>query len=165
AGAADRERAHIATNRLELLSGTWGITADYTYRQHLTRMDVNLRELSLAQLDNFVGPPPNLRGKFDGHWSINLPRLDVNRAEVSGEYAIRNLGRFVPPPPTSSPAAVAALDKPGVESSAAVQASLVTAPEKSKGPYTIARPVTLPVQTAAATAPTTQIAVVPIADE
>jgi uncharacterized protein involved in outer membrane biogenesis len=163
-GAADRDHVHIATSRLELLSGAWGITADHNYRRHLTRMDVSLREMSLAQLDNFIGPPPNLRGTFNGQWSIGLPRLDVNRAEVSGEYTIRNLGRFAPPPPTSAPAEVAALDKPGVESSAALQASLVTAPERSKGTYTVVRPVTLPVPTAA-TASTTQVAVVPIADE
>ena len=66
--------------------------------------DSELQELSLAQLDNLVSPPPNVRGTISGRWNIRLPQFDVNRMTVEGDYALHNVARLNPPPPTTSPA-------------------------------------------------------------
>ena len=112
-GVADADRVQVGTTRMELLGGIWGLAANLRYDQWLTRLDVTLKDLSLAQLDNFAAPPPNLRGTFGGKWKIELPMFDANRMTAEGEYQAYNVGVFNAPPPTlNTGALVKSLDKP-----------------------------------------------------
>jgi hypothetical protein len=110
-GRATDDALTLDTDRLKLFSGEWDIAARYQWRDRLTKVTVSLAEISLAQLDNFVASPPNLRGTFQGRWRVNLPEFDLQRMTVEGEYQARNLGVFKPPPPTTSPAVAASIDK------------------------------------------------------
>ncbi|MDB5318636.1 MAG: hypothetical protein JWN40_267 [Phycisphaerales bacterium] len=171
-GSAGPEHVSVGTSRLEFLSGVWGLNGDYRYDNRMTKLEVTLQELSLAQLDNFVGPPPNVRGTVSGRWNVHLPAFDVNRMRVEGEYSIHDLARFNPPPPTTSPAVAAALDKPAgtrpVSTNPAAQT--VTAPALPATPaaYALATAptttTTTTTTTRATTAPTTRASATPIAD-
>jgi hypothetical protein len=163
-GFTGPEHVSVGTSRLELLSGIWGLNADYRYLDRMTKLEVTLRELSLAQLDNFAGPPPNIRGTVSGRWNVHLPAFDVNRMTVEGEYSVHDLARFNPPPPTTSPALAAALDKPqsAPASTAAAAAATATATRPANAtPAAYAVMTTRPVHTAA---PATQPATTPLAD-
>jgi len=167
-GFAKPEQVHIASTRLELFSGIWGLAADYHFDRRRTDLRVKAQELSLAQLDNFAAAPPNLRGTFSGQVSVTLPEFDPNRMTAAGDYTIHNLGRFNPPPPTTSPAVAAALDKPttpGV-SPAATQATFATARPDAGPPQIVIIPTTRSVAAImpAAAGPTTRVSITPIAD-
>jgi hypothetical protein len=180
-GRAGPERLSIGTSRLELFSGIWGLDADYRYADRLTSMKVRLQELSLAELDNFVGPPPNIRGTVSGQWDVELPAFDLRRMTVTGDYSAHHVGKLNPAPPTTSPAVAAALDKPQSATRpadvATVRAAAATSPTIAAATRSVTTPrevVTLPAPrpttaptttTVAATAPTTRPAITPIARE
>jgi hypothetical protein len=179
-GRATEEGLNLRTERLELLGGEWELTGSYTWRDRLTHVAVDLYDLSLAQLDNFAAAPPNLRGTLGGHFNVQLPEFDPQRMSVDGRYQIKDLARFNPPLPTTSPAVAAAVDTVaarGATMQAAVTLPTTVTTTVAGSPSTtqatrVARvsPTTVQVSVlpttrpATTTAPTTQVTLVPIAD-
>ncbi|HEY7118357.1 MAG TPA: hypothetical protein VH475_17340, partial [Tepidisphaeraceae bacterium] len=56
-GRADDDGVSVRTERLRLMSGQWDLAGRYTWHDRLTRVNVDLAEGSLAQLDNFAAAP------------------------------------------------------------------------------------------------------------
>jgi hypothetical protein len=129
---------------------------------------VKLQEMSLAELDNFAHPPPNIRGTVSGRWLVHLPEFDVNRMQLEGEYSVHQLGLLNPPPPTTSPAVAGALDQRGNPAAAtrADQAVIAAATTRPEVPLAYATTtITAPAATTRpSTAPATQPSIMPIAD-
>lgn len=162
-GHADPTHVHVGTTKMEMLSGIWDLDADLRYENWLAKLGITLKELSLAQLDNFASPPPNLRGKMSGQWSIQLPDFDASRVTADGIYGIDHLAYLKPTQSAPvAPSQVASLDK-AVGAPGEVTASHV---EKPSNPVVVAAPTTIQaVKPTAATAPSVQTAsAIPIAD-
>ena len=173
-GRADDYGLNLRTERLDLFSGQWVLSGRHTWADRLTRLSVDLYDLSLAQLDNFASAPPNLRGTLGGHWSVELPQFDPKRMTVEGRYQIQDLARLNPPIPTASPAVASAMDRTATTNPTHVpagRAQPATHVERVS-PTTMVvsvAPTTLPSGAAAGawrptSAPTTQVSVTPIAD-
>lgn len=172
-GHADPSHLQIGTTKMELLGGIWDLDANLRYQQWHSSLDMRLKELSLAQLDNFAAPPPNLRGMMSGHWDIGLPEFDVKRMTASGDYHIEKAGILQAAPSAPAEAAVAApLNKPvgapeeiiaaHVERAATSPVTVVPAPAKNI-PTTLR---SMPVASAPTTLPIAANAtVIPIADD
>lgn len=162
-GHADQAHVHVGTTKMELLSGIWDLDASLLYEHWLANFSIALKELSLAELDNFASPPPNLRGKMSGQWSIELPDFDANRMTAGGTYNIEQLGYLKPTPPaTVAPPQIASLTKP-VGDPEAVTASHIQMPSNSTAEITPAKVVST--KPSATTAPAVQTAsAIPIAD-
>ncbi|HSI32895.1 MAG TPA: hypothetical protein VK986_04835 [Tepidisphaeraceae bacterium] len=114
-GKADENRVQLGSTRLELLAGTWTLDTTYSFADKALTLVASLKHLSLANVDRFVAPPPNLRGSMNGQWKIYLPEFDPDRMTVAGTYRVDKLGHYTPPP-TTRPATVVtenALQGPG----------------------------------------------------
>lgn len=153
-GFADEQRIHLDTTRLKLFNGTWDLSTDYRFENRLTRLSIALNEMSLAQLDNFAAPPPNLRGDFQGRWVIKLPDFNPSLMEMEGSYRISKLAHVNPLPatqPTSRPADLAeAITAAYVQPSASTPRTTpraATQPRTTTGPdieQNVARATTRP---------------------
>src|SRR5207248_1436867 len=101
-GSADSKHLQLASTRMEMLQGIWGLRADLQYPDWQSDVEISLKDLSLAQLDGVADPPPKLVGVMGGRWNLHLPAFDVNRMTADGEYNIANLGQLktAPPPAT-----------------------------------------------------------------
>jgi hypothetical protein len=168
-GRADDEGVNVRTRRLDLFSGQWELTGRYTWKDRLSRVSVDLYDLSLAQLDNFASAPPNLRGTLGGHWNIDLPDFDPRRMTAEGRYQVQNLARLTPPPPTTSPAVASAIDRatttnPVVHAAGARPAAHVERVSPTTMVVSVAPATRAAGPGSPASAPTTQVTLVPIAD-
>lgn len=131
-GTADPAHAQVETARMELLGGVWDLHADLRYRPWLTKLQVALKDLSLAQLDHFIVPPPGLRGTMAGRWDIQIPDFDAARMTAGGECDISGIGLLRATRSTASPDLVASLDKPSGGSDQMKESLVVlTAPKVS----------------------------------
>jgi hypothetical protein len=171
-GRANEDALDLRTERLSLLGGEWELAGRYTWADRLSRMSVDLYDLSLAQLDNFAAAPPNLRGTLGGHWNIDLPNFQPRRMNVEGRFQVRDLARLNPPIPTTSPAVAAAVDRASSPAGDGVGPPVQPAAARVRqiSPSTLA--VNLPnavttggATTTTTTRPTTQVTLVPLADE
>jgi hypothetical protein len=163
-GRATDDALALQTDRLKLFGGEWDLSARYRWNDRLTDVTVVLGEISLARFDDFLRPPPNIRGTLQGRWVVRVPDFDLKQMEVDGEYTIHKLAKANAPAPTTAPtAAVASRDPRSAADLQAVQASHVRGPDSISprtGPATRDVPV---VQTSADRSYTTSPTTVPTA--
>ena len=108
AGFADPRRLHLTTSDLELLGGTWDATLVHHYPTRLTELThltVDLKQLPLAQVDNFVKPPPSFRGVMAGRWALQTRDFDLKGMSLDGSFDIRRLARVASMDPPATQAA------------------------------------------------------------
>ena len=72
----------LNTEKLHVFDGIWNIRAGYSNANRRTDLNVDLESLSLAKLDNFIAPPPRLRGELSGSWALQAPNFHFSEMKV-----------------------------------------------------------------------------------
>jgi hypothetical protein len=153
-GRANDDALTLATDRLKLFGGEWDFDGRYQWQDRLTKIHVELAQMSLEQLDKLLKPPPGMRGTLEGRWAIEVPEFDLNRMKVDGDYKAQRVAKVnAPAPPTTSPTVAAAQDR-GAADRQAVQAAMVRGPQ-AQAPRTGPPPVRAAVDVSASRPATT----------